>query len=627
MALAAVLAAPLEAQAQGATDVWTADLVAQEPTGDSTQVGWDAYGNFPGSSLSSTTFTYRGTTHTVSQIDGVPTLSRVNLAVSPALPSDTDATLIVGSVELPFADVDHCRGFIGTIVLCQWNDSTKLSSGNNPFIDDAEFTVKIKADVTAPTQTGVSQVDVGGTSMVMLFNEDLDGDNLPPDSAFTVTVDGNDHTVSNLSVYSSLKTLFEFDVSAPVIRTGQTVKVTYTDPSMDDDANALQDAAGNDVATISDQTADNESTVAAVAPGKPTDLTATAVGATQIDLSWTAPVDYGGRSISGYKIEVSEDAGTTWADQTADTGSTATTYSHTGLSAGSTRHYRVSATNSIGTGSASDVANATTATAVSTVATLDDLVLNDGTNDVTLTPTFVSATTSYTASVDNAITRVTVTPTKSDADATVEYLDGSDAAIADADADDMTEGQQVDLATGANTIKVKVTAEDDMAEETYTVTVTRADTPSHCDGTEIWCETMTVGSASGGVFLGWRQGGTITGGALINDDQDFDYDSNTYNFNGIFLSGTGLSIEFDTGGAGDLGTKSTRDKLTLNVETQAFNLGEGEYTAASRNVFWDSRHPDRLLVVDRDRLRDFEALGERTNTVLDGAGWVLLAIS
>ena len=42
------------------------------------------------------------------------------------------------------------------------------------------------------------------------------------------------------------------------------------------------------------------------------------------------------------------------------------------------------------------------------------------------------------------------------------------------DANTMTACQQVSLAVGANTIKVKVTAEDDTTTETYTVVVTRA---------------------------------------------------------------------------------------------------------------------------------------------------------
>ena len=51
------------------------------------------------------------------------------------------------------------------------------------------------------------------------------------------------------------------------------------------------------------------------------------------------------QTISGYLIEVSMDS-SAWSDLESDTQSTTTTYSHTGLTAGSTRHYRVSAINS-----------------------------------------------------------------------------------------------------------------------------------------------------------------------------------------------------------------------------------------------------------------------------------------
>ena len=97
------------------------------------------------------------------------------------------------------------------------------------------------------------------------------------------------------------------------------------------------------------------------APDQPTGLTATASGATQIDLAWVAPADNGGAAISGYRIEVSADAGTTWTNLLANTGATSVTYSHTGLTRGSTRHYRVSAINANGTGAASDPTSATTA--------------------------------------------------------------------------------------------------------------------------------------------------------------------------------------------------------------------------------------------------------------------------
>ena len=94
-------------------------------------------------------------------------------------------------------------------------------------------------------------------------------------------------------------------------------------------------------------------------PGKPADLTATALGRHQIDLAWTAPLD-GGSAITGYKIESSTDSETTWSDLVADTQSDVASYSHTGLSPNTTVHYRVSAISALGTSSASDPANDTT---------------------------------------------------------------------------------------------------------------------------------------------------------------------------------------------------------------------------------------------------------------------------
>ena len=95
-------------------------------------------------------------------------------------------------------------------------------------------------------------------------------------------------------------------------------------------------------------------------PLAPTGLTATAVGHSRIYLSWTAPTDDGGFAITGYRIESSADGITGWADLVADTGSDATTHSHTGLMPNTTRHYRVSAINGDGASDPSDTANATT---------------------------------------------------------------------------------------------------------------------------------------------------------------------------------------------------------------------------------------------------------------------------
>ena len=95
-------------------------------------------------------------------------------------------------------------------------------------------------------------------------------------------------------------------------------------------------------------------------PGQPTGLGATKMGRYRIDLAWTAPAFDGNLPITGYRIEASPDGVTDWTDLVLDTGSTDTAYSHTPLAPSTTRHYRVSAINSAGTGDPSGSADATT---------------------------------------------------------------------------------------------------------------------------------------------------------------------------------------------------------------------------------------------------------------------------
>src|SRR5207245_3199064 len=64
--------------------------------------------------------------------------------------------------------------------------------------------------------------------------------------------------------------------------------------------------------------------------------------------------------ITGYKIERSTDSGSTWTVVVANTGGTTTTYSDTGLAHATTYTYRVSAINSVGTGSPSNTYLGTT---------------------------------------------------------------------------------------------------------------------------------------------------------------------------------------------------------------------------------------------------------------------------
>ena len=120
-------------------------------------------------------------------------------------------------------------------------------------------------------------------------------------------------------------------------------------------------------------------------PRGPANLTATPDGANEIDLTWQAPTNIGTSNISGYRIQSSPNGTSNWTDLVANTYRTITNYSDSGLSPGTTRHYRIRAINASGAGSASNVVSATTA-------------------DKTVS--FGAAT--YTASENGATARVTV---------------------------------------------------------------------------------------------------------------------------------------------------------------------------------------------------------------------------
>src|SRR2546426_961251 len=98
-------------------------------------------------------------------------------------------------------------------------------------------------------------------------------------------------------------------------------------------------------------------------PLPPTGLTTPFVSSSQISISWAGPLNDGGSPITGYKVERSTDGGTTWNIIVPNTASTGTWYPNYHLLGSTAYSYRVSAVNSVGTGSPSSNASATTSPA------------------------------------------------------------------------------------------------------------------------------------------------------------------------------------------------------------------------------------------------------------------------
>ena len=178
----------------------------------------------------------------------------------------------------------------------------------------------------------------------------------------------------------------------------------------------------------------------------------------------------------------------------------------TGWSIGNARLWRSSESSAWNTDSVNLVISVRGSARTSTAsddATLSDLELEDDSGTaITLSPSFVSGTTTYTANVVNSVDELTITPTVNESNANYEIQDNAGTALTDSDTN-MT-GFQVDLSEGANIIKVEVTADEDASTETYTVTVTR--TPADCETEDIWCATLTVGTHTAGAitFYGYN---------------------------------------------------------------------------------------------------------------------------
>ena len=186
-------------------------------------------------------------------------------------------------------------------------------------------------------------------------------------------------------------------------------------------------------------------------PAAPTGLMATA-GDAQISLIWTNPQN---STITSY--DYSSDNGGSW-NAIPSSGASTTSYTVTSLTNGTAYAIQLRAVNAEGNGAA---ATAASATPLSSDATLSTLTISQG----TLTPTFASTITAYRATVPNATTSLTVTPTVNESNATVQ-VNGTTVASGSA-------SNSINLSIGDNAIAVAVTAQNTTTTLTYTATVLR----------------------------------------------------------------------------------------------------------------------------------------------------------
>lgn len=128
---------------------------------------------------------------------------------------------------------------------------------NSTMPDTREATVTLYAqwvDNVAPVFSSGS-IGSSGTTISLIYSETL-SETTAAANRFTISANGNAISVSSVSVSSATVTI----TLASTIFVGQTVLISYTDPSGSNDSNAIQDLTGNDAASLTSQSVTNSST-------------------------------------------------------------------------------------------------------------------------------------------------------------------------------------------------------------------------------------------------------------------------------------------------------------------------------------------------------------------------------
>lgn len=143
------------------------------------------------------------------------------------------------------------------------NDTNAIqdASGNDTISLSPQIVANNTLDNVPPVFVSAS---ISGNVLTMTYAEaGLLNSTTAPASAFSVTNGGIANSVTSVSVDTNAKTVLLFLANA--VSNGQAVTVSYLDPGSGNDANAIQDTAGNDALSFTAQTVANN-TVDNIAP-------------------------------------------------------------------------------------------------------------------------------------------------------------------------------------------------------------------------------------------------------------------------------------------------------------------------------------------------------------------------
>ncbi len=180
--------------------------------------------------------------------------------------SDSRLALTIGSTPQYAAFVSGAGNAVTFAYTVQAGDADAngiaidaLDLGASTIRDAAGNAAALSLAGHVPATTGVlvdtappvfASATVNGGSLVLAYSDTspLDAAHAPAGGAFTVLVDGTAVAVTAVTVNGAAHTV-TLTLATPVTN-GQAVTVAYTDPTFGNDANAIQDAAGNDAASL-----------------------------------------------------------------------------------------------------------------------------------------------------------------------------------------------------------------------------------------------------------------------------------------------------------------------------------------------------------------------------------------
>jgi hypothetical protein len=333
------------------------------------------------------------------------------------------------------------------------NSATGVISGT-PTTASASSTYTVTGNYSAAGQTATATVDITIVAIV------------PGAPTSVAGVAGNGQVVVSWTAPSSTGGSAITDYTVQYSSNGGSTWSTFTHTASastsltvtgltNGTAYVFQVAAVNSVGAGSYSSASSSVTPLTV-PGAPTSVAGVA-GNGQVVVSWTAPSSTGGSAITDYTVQYSSNGGSTWSTFT-HTASASTSLTVTGLTNGTAYVFQVAAVNAAGRGSYSSTS--ASVTPKSSDSTLSNLVSSAS----TLSPGFTSGNQTYTLVVTNSTSSITLTPTTTDAGATVK--------IGGISVTSGTASGSISLNVGTTVISVVVTAENGTTR-TYSVTVSR----------------------------------------------------------------------------------------------------------------------------------------------------------